>query len=105
MDEYYKSKGIDVDELTATTKKEPAKKGEVNAEWIKKEKLTVLETKEDKKNSEQQPTGGKKQKRQFNEKVGVSENLNSELFGFNAVQPKRQEREQQGERREPREHR
>lgn len=52
MDEYYKSKGIELDSLHANAKKEPVKKGEVNAEWIKKEKLTVLETKKDKKASE-----------------------------------------------------
>ena len=28
------------------------KKGEIKAEWIKKEKLTLIETKEDKKNKE-----------------------------------------------------
>lgn len=88
LDEYYRSRGIEIGEVTAS-RKEAVKKGEVNAEWIKKEKLTVLETKEDKKATEEQPQkGGKKNRRQFNDKVGMSENLNSELFGFNSVQPK-----------------
>lgn len=40
LDEYYKSKGL---EVTNTYEgKGPAKKGEINAEWIKKEKLTLL---------------------------------------------------------------
>ena len=33
-----------------------AKKGEIKAEWIKKEKLTLMETKEDKKNKEKGPS-------------------------------------------------
>lgn len=45
LEEYYRAKGVD---LTYTAdSRGPAKKGEVNAEWIKKEKLTVLATKED----------------------------------------------------------
>lgn len=40
LEEYYKSKGVDI-QNTETGPKQP-KKGEVNAEWIKKEKLTVL---------------------------------------------------------------
>lgn len=103
LDEYYRNKGIDFDVITAA-KKEPVKKGEVNAEWIKKEKLTVLQTKEDKKASEEEQKADKKQnRRQNNEKVGLSEHLNSDLFGFNA-QPPKPEREPR-EQREPREHR
>jgi hypothetical protein len=45
--------------------------------------LTVLQTKEDKK-AEEATTGNKKQKREFNNKIGMNDNLNSELFGFNA---------------------
>jgi hypothetical protein len=38
-------------DLTYTAQsKGPAKKGEINAEWIKKEKLTVIQSKEDLKN-------------------------------------------------------
>lgn len=82
LDEYYRNKGIDFDVITAA-KKEPVKKGEVNAEWIKKEKLTVLQTKEDKKASEEEQKADKKQnRRQNNEKVGLSEHLNSDLFGL-----------------------
>ena len=43
LQEYYESKGIEAPETQA--RREPVKKGEINAEWIKKEKLTVLETK------------------------------------------------------------
>lgn len=50
LDEYYKSKGVDLT-YTAQTKA-PVKKGEINADWIKKEKLIVLESKEDKKQQE-----------------------------------------------------
>jgi ribonuclease E len=102
LDEYFRNKGIDFDTIGAA-KKEPVKKGEVNAEWIKKEKLTVLQTKEDKKASEEEQKGEKKQNRRQTEKVGPSESLNSELFGFNA-QPPKPEREPR-EQREPREHR
>ncbi len=71
MDEYYKNKGIDFENITAV-KKEPVKKGEVNAEWIKKEKLTVLETKEDKKEKEEGKISKKQSRRQYNEKVGLA---------------------------------
>ena len=43
--EYYQSKGV---ELNTTAQRKAPVKGEVNAEWLKKEKLTLLETKEDK---------------------------------------------------------
>jgi hypothetical protein len=46
-----------------TTKKEEIKKGEIKAEWIQKEKLTVLETKEDKKAADKsgnQKKGGRR---------------------------------------------
>lgn len=103
LDEYYKNKGIELS--TAATKKEATKKGEVNAEWIKKEKLTVLQTKEDKKAAENQEQVKKTNKRQGNEKV-ANNNLNSELLGFNSV-PLQQPREERQPRedRPPREHR
>lgn len=73
--------------------------------------MTVLETKEDKKATEDNQKGNKKGRRQYNDKVGLSDNLNSELFGFNAQQPKpvenrepRENREQR-EPRQPKEHR
>lgn len=50
LEEYYKTKGVDLT-YTAQTKA-PVKKGEVNAEWIKKEKLTLVQTKEELKNQE-----------------------------------------------------
>lgn len=49
LDEYYKSKGVD---LTYQPQNKPVKKEEINADWIKKEKLTLLKTKEDLKNEE-----------------------------------------------------
>ena len=101
LDEYYRNKGIELDTLTAAKKEAAVKKGELNAEWIKKEKLTVLQTKEDKKAEEEESKDGKKGRKQNKNKVGMAENLNSELFGFNAaVQPKPAEQP-----REPREHR
>lgn len=50
MAEYYQSKGVDITSVAAQ-KKVPVK-GEVNAEWLKKEKLTLIETKEDKRRQE-----------------------------------------------------
>lgn len=50
LEEYYKSKGIDL--AYNPQSKAPVKKGEVDAEWIKKEKLTVVATKEELKNQE-----------------------------------------------------
>ena len=50
LEEYYKAKGVD---LTYNPEnKGQVKKGEIKAEWIKKEKLTLLETKEDLRNQE-----------------------------------------------------
>lgn len=45
LEEYYKSKGVDL--AYNAQSRAPVKKGEVNAEWIKKEKLTLVQTKED----------------------------------------------------------
>ena len=50
MAEYYQSKGVDFNS-TVAQRKAPIK-SEVNAEWLKKEKLTLVETKEDKKRQE-----------------------------------------------------
>lgn len=49
LEEYYKSKGIELN--NTVTQKVPVKKAEINADWIKKEKLVVLETKEEKKHN------------------------------------------------------
>jgi len=57
-----------------------------------------LQTKEDKKAVEES-NNKKGQKRQFTNKVGLSDDLNSEMFGFNAqVNKPREPREE----REPR---
>jgi hypothetical protein len=50
LDEYYKSKGVDL--TYQPQQREPVKKQDINADWIKKEKLTLLKTKEDLKNEE-----------------------------------------------------
>ena len=49
LKEYYKKKGI---EVNMSFEKNVAQRADINAEWIKKEKLTLIETKEDKKNRE-----------------------------------------------------
>lgn len=50
LEEYYKSKGVDLAYNPQQNK--PVKKGDVNADWLKKEKLTLISTKEDLKNQE-----------------------------------------------------
>ena len=50
LEEYYKAKGVDLD--YQKDDKEPVKNEDIKAEWIKKEKLTVMTTKEDLKNQE-----------------------------------------------------
>jgi hypothetical protein len=50
LEEYYKSKGVDM--TYNSQAKSNAKKNQIDAEWIKKEKLTVLKTKEDLRNQE-----------------------------------------------------
>jgi len=50
LDEYYKNKGVDL--TYQAQHKGPVKKQDINADWIKKEKLTLLKTKEDLKNEE-----------------------------------------------------
>lgn len=75
LDEYYKSKGV---EISATyEKKEPARRTELDAEWLKKEKLTVLDTKESKKISER---NGQNVVKHSSARVGLDENL--EGLGF-----------------------
>lgn len=74
--EYYQSKGVDINS-TATQRKVPTK-GEINAEWLKKEKLTLVETKEDKRRQE---TVGQNLTQQNNTRVEM--NLgNSDILGF-----------------------
>ncbi len=79
LEEYYKSKGV---EITNTfEKKAPVKKGEINAEWIKKEKLTVLDTREEKKHGERNSQNIVK----FNSgRAGLDENLEGLGFGQKA---------------------
>jgi len=43
LEEYYRNKGVDIN--NSFEKKVPVKKENIEADWIKKEKLTVLETK------------------------------------------------------------
>lgn len=76
--------------MTSTyEKKAPAKKAEISADWIKKEKLTVLESKEDKKISERNTQNVVKL---TSARVGLDENL--EGLGFGSKAPVRQERQE-----------
>ena len=97
LDEYYRQKGIQLD---APVQREPVKKGPVDADWIKKEKLTVLETKEDKRTREQVQVTRKDLKNQVGMNVEHSELLG---FGTQAPQPRREREEEHREHREPRE--
>jgi hypothetical protein len=90
LEEYYKNKGVEVSNVYE--KKAVSKKAELNAEWIKKEKLTVIESKEDKKLSER---NGQNIVKFASSRVGLDENLES-LGLFEKKAPKRQE--------EPRKH-
>lgn len=80
LQEYYESKGISLEE--GNQKKAPVKKGDVNAEWIKKEKLTVLETKEDKKHGERNKV--QVNTRQLQPGINAGEDENAELLGFHS---------------------
>ncbi len=63
--------------MTAAQKKAPVR-GEVNAEWLKKEKLTLIETKEDKRRQE-----STKQSVLLHNNTKVERDLaNSEFLGF-----------------------
>jgi hypothetical protein len=54
------------------------RRAEINADWIKKEKLVVLETKEEKKNNERNTQGTVK----FSDsRSGLDENLEALGFG------------------------
>ena len=58
----------------------------MNAEWIKKEKLTVMETKEDKRQGETKPQNAVK----FSDtRGGLDENLGA--LGFNSKPAKQQQ--------------
>lgn len=73
LDEYYKSKGVDL--TYQPQQKEPVKKQDINAEWIKKEKLTLLKTKEDLKNEERIAQNAKKVASKTNEVEATHSNL------------------------------
>jgi hypothetical protein len=55
LDQYYQQQGISIESLEKQLSREEHKKktGPVNAEWISKEKLTLMTTKEDTKDQEQ----------------------------------------------------
>lgn len=78
-------------DVTSTyEKKAPAKRAEINADWLKKEKLTVLESKEDKKISERNAQNVVK----FSSaRVGLDENL--EGLGFGSKAPVKHERHEE----------
>ena len=76
--------------MNTGVQKKAVVKGEVNAEWLKKEKLTVLETKEDKKKQE----GVKQNVLQHNNTKVELGFGNSELLGFgtrSAQKPREEE--------------
>jgi hypothetical protein len=68
-------------------KKAVPKRADINAEWINKEKLTVLESKEDKKLGER---SGQNVVKFSSSRVGLDENLESLGF-FEKKAPKRHE--------------
>lgn len=68
-------------------KKAVTKKADLNAEWIKKEKLVVLESKEDKKLSER---SGQNVVKFSSARVGLDEKVES-LGLFERKAPKKQE--------------
>jgi len=76
LQEYYESKGISVPSVE--TRNQPVKKQEISAEWIKKEKLQLLETKEDKKNE----TRNKMQVIQRSNVVQQQDESTFEMLGF-----------------------
>jgi hypothetical protein len=81
--------------------REAVKKGEIKADWIAKEKLTVLETKEDKRERQQ----AQHSRRDLKNQVGL-DTANAELLGFGISRPQpRREREEEAprEQRGPRE--
>ncbi len=99
LQEYYESKGVDVNQINK--RQDPVKKTEVNADWIKKEKLTVLETKEDKKRE----TRNKVQvpKNELQPGQSVAEDNKAELLGFHSKQSaKRPERNRDEKEERPR---
>lgn len=70
------------------SKREPVKKGEIKADWIQKEKLEVLKTKEDKKAEEDE--GKKAGKKRVAEVSSLASVPNSEMFGFGSKPEKKQ---------------
>ena len=88
MVEYYQSKGIAIN--TAVERKAQVKV-EVNAEWLKKEKLTLLETKEDKKRQE---VVRENVPQHNNTRVELGFN-NSEILGFGTSKPVQRPREEE----------
>lgn len=96
LEEYYKNKGLEINPIY---EKKEAKKAEVNAEWIKKEKLIVLDTKESKKISER---NGQNVAKFSSGRVGLDENL--EGLGFFS-QGQKQERRHEERRDNRNEHR
>ena len=95
LDEYYKTKGVDITDLGQ--KKEAPKKSEINAEWIKKEKLTLMSTKEEDKMKSRNAEFVNK--REVGEKVGMVENVNAEMLGFTTKPKKGEKREDEGKER------
>lgn len=96
MAEYYESKGIDVNQ---GAQKKNVTKSEINAEWIKKEKLQVLETKEDKRRKEEATK--QNVNKQNNTRVEM-DTTNSEMLGFGTKPQRQPAREQEPRERDNR---
>ena len=100
LEEYYKAKGVDV--TYQKEEKAAVKKEDIKAEWIKKEKLTLMTTKEDRRGGEDRKTQQNIQ--QNSSKVGLGiEEADFDKVGFGSKPaPKeapRQEEPQKGGKR------
>ena len=93
LEEYYKAKGVEI--AYQNEEKGPAKK-EVKAEWIKKEKLTVMTTKEDLKNQEKKSQQTVKQNT-AKTGLGIDEG-DFDKVGFGAKQPSKEAPKQEENR-------
>lgn len=94
MAEYYQSKGV---EINTTAERRVPVRGEVNAEWLKKEKLTLIETKEDKRRTE----NIRQNITQHNNTRVETGFGNSEILGFGATRTVQRPREEEPQRIQP----
>lgn len=78
--------------------KAPVKKGEINADWLKKEKLTLLETKEDKKQQEKR-SGEQLIKHTAVKGLDVAEDQRN-ILGFGSKPTHSKQEEHRGDKRD-----